>query len=217
MAKARARGLQGAPRCRPSERWLGQRPRACSSGIAATRPLVLSRVQTATEKRRQEAAHRVPARFRFLGAAGRRLSRGERLSPPGRSDGGCRPSAACGRNAELSGCRRSRPQDSAAGNFNRVAADPFQPWPRACWRRSASAQRACNIGRSPLIRPRTPCADPADKRSFAVEASSVSLLANCTDATRAPAMDPLCQQGRGASRVVRDGADHVPLRNFREA
>jgi hypothetical protein len=28
-------GLQGAPRCRPSERWLGQRPRACFSGKAA--------------------------------------------------------------------------------------------------------------------------------------------------------------------------------------
>jgi hypothetical protein len=42
-------GLQGAPRCRPSERWLGQRPRACSSGEAAVsapprRPL-LSRKQ----------------------------------------------------------------------------------------------------------------------------------------------------------------------------
>jgi hypothetical protein len=43
-------GLPGAPRCRPSERWLGQRPRACSSGEAAVsapprRPL-LSRGST---------------------------------------------------------------------------------------------------------------------------------------------------------------------------
>jgi hypothetical protein len=43
-------GLPGAPRCRPSERWLGQRPRACSSGEAAVsapprRPL-LSRDST---------------------------------------------------------------------------------------------------------------------------------------------------------------------------
>jgi hypothetical protein len=41
-------GLQGAPRCRPSEPWLGQRPRACLSGKAAVSPAERRRLHSAS-------------------------------------------------------------------------------------------------------------------------------------------------------------------------
>jgi hypothetical protein len=46
-------------------------------------------------------------------------------SPAEQALGGVTVSSACGRNAELSGCRRSRPQVSAMGSFSRVAAARF--------------------------------------------------------------------------------------------
>jgi hypothetical protein len=83
-------GLQGAPRCRPSERWLGQRPRACSSGEAGTsrhRPSLLLRSSAAPQldvsfgHRSDAIASREPASRRCPDVARRRCNPAARQRP----------------------------------------------------------------------------------------------------------------------------------------
>ena len=109
----------------------------------------------------------------FVSTPSRRLLESGSSSPSKHSP---KSSAASGigRNAELSGCRRSRPKRPRRVRSAGSPPTPFQPWPRACWRRSASALDACNIERSPLIRAQTPCADSADRRSFAAEVNGLA-------------------------------------------